>query len=92
MPLLYIIVNLLSTERGLLIDTEQQQQQLIITCKRKASYSILKAIIMRSDLLSKRLFIAGSFGLPWLWIVHVLYAVKGSPENDEGLLNPDDRE
>lgn len=49
---------------------------------------------MRSDLLSKRLFMAGCFGLPWLWTVHVLYHWKGAEEenNDEALLNPDDRE
>jgi len=29
---------------------------------------------MRSDLLSKRIFFAGCFGLPWLWIVHFLHA------------------
>lgn len=28
---------------------------------------------MRSDLLSKRIFMAGCFGLPWLWIVHLMY-------------------
>jgi hypothetical protein len=28
---------------------------------------------MRADVLSKRLFLAGCFGLPWLWCVHVLY-------------------
>jgi hypothetical protein len=52
---------------------------------------------MRSDLISKRLFTAGCFGLPWLWTVHCLYHWKGSgagddQENDEALLNPDDRE
>jgi hypothetical protein len=55
--------------------------------------------IMRSDLLSKRLFFAGCFGLPWLWVVHVLYHRQGSTDNedendDEGtttILNPDDR-
>ena len=48
---------------------------------------------MRSDVLSKRLFTAGCFGLPWLWAVHVLYHWKGGTEdNDEGFINPDDRE
>jgi hypothetical protein len=49
---------------------------------------------MRSDLLSKRIFYAGCCGLPWLWIVHVLYHYKQSvdEENDQALLNPDDRE
>ena len=28
---------------------------------------------MRADVLSKRLFLAGCFGLPWLWCVHVMY-------------------
>ena len=51
---------------------------------------IIEMTSMCSDLLSKQLFLAGCFGLPWLWIVHVLYATKGSLENDEGLLNPDD--
>ena len=51
---------------------------------------------MRSDVLSKRLFYVGCFGLPWLWTVHVLHHWKGgvSPDgdsNDEALLNPDDR-
>jgi hypothetical protein len=59
---------------------------------------------MRSDLLSKRIFIAGCFGLPWLWTVHCLYHWKGtgicSPpssesdpaDNDEATTtNPDDR-
>ena len=53
---------------------------------------------MRSDLLSKRLFAAGCLGLPWLWTVHVMYHWKdggggedGEQENNEGLLNPDDR-
>jgi hypothetical protein len=51
---------------------------------------------MRSDLLSKRLFFAGCFGLPWLWVVHVLYHRQGSEDenDDEGtttILNPDDR-
>eukprot|EP00527_Entomoneis_sp_CCMP2396_P009649 CAMPEP_0198136784 /NCGR_PEP_ID=MMETSP1443-20131203/388_1 /TAXON_ID=186043 /ORGANISM="Entomoneis sp., Strain CCMP2396" /LENGTH=116 /DNA_ID=CAMNT_0043798059 /DNA_START=122 /DNA_END=472 /DNA_ORIENTATION=+ len=44
---------------------------------------------MRSDLLSKRMFFGGLFGLPWLWIVHVFY-FRGSQESDEGLINPDD--
>uniref|UniRef100_A0A7S3DXT4 Gamma-secretase subunit PEN-2 n=1 Tax=Entomoneis paludosa TaxID=265537 RepID=A0A7S3DXT4_9STRA len=44
---------------------------------------------MRSDLLSKRLFFGGLLGLPWLWIVHVLY-FRGNQESDEGLINPDD--
>ena len=50
---------------------------------------------MRSDLLSKRLFAAGCLGLPWLWTVHVMYHWKGADdgeqEQNEGLLNPDDR-
>jgi hypothetical protein len=60
---------------------------------------------MRTDLLSKRLFTAGCFGLPWLWIVHALYwrgqttssggrnngEEEEEEENNEGLLNPDDR-
>lgn len=51
---------------------------------------------MRGDLLSKRLFIAGCFGLPWLWVVHVLYHRqddKGGDEDDNegGILNADDR-
>lgn len=47
---------------------------------------------MRTDLLSKRMFTAGCFGLPWLWIVHSLYWRNNqSPEDEqEGLLNPDD--
>lgn len=43
---------------------------------------------MRSDLLSKRLFYAGCFGLPWLWAVHVLYHYSNG--SDSGLINPDD--
>jgi Presenilin enhancer-2 subunit of gamma secretase len=52
---------------------------------------------MRSDVLSKRLFYVGCFGLPWLWTVHVLHHWKAdgtsseSASNDEALLNPDDR-
>ena len=46
---------------------------------------------MRTDLLSKRLFQAGCFGLPWLWIVHVLYWRGNTSEANEALLNPDDR-
>lgn len=45
---------------------------------------------MRSDLLSKRLFLVGCLGLPWLWTVHVMNH-GNTEENDEGLLNPDDR-
>eukprot|EP01083_Nonionella_stella_P265052 898351_1 len=44
---------------------------------------------MRSDLLSKRMFLGGCFGLPWLWIVHIFY-FRGNQESDEGLINPDD--
>ena len=44
---------------------------------------------MRSDLLSKRFF-GGFLGLPWLWIVHVLY-FRGNQESDEGLINPENR-
>lgn len=47
---------------------------------------------MRTDLLSKRIFMAGWFGLPWLWIVHVLYWKDNHEgETNQGLLNPDDR-
>lgn len=52
---------------------------------------------MRTDLLSKRIFTLGCFGLPWLWICHVLYWRNGKPntedasDNDEALVNPDDR-
>ena len=55
---------------------------------------------MRSDLLSKRIFLAGSFGLPWLWVVHVLYnrgleAATGDPDagdaTNQGLLDADER-
>ena len=52
---------------------------------------------MRSDLLSKRVFYAGCFGLPWLWTVHALYHWKNASAfsdnviDDEALLNPDDR-
>eukprot|EP00543_Licmophora_paradoxa_P009278 CAMPEP_0202470868 /NCGR_PEP_ID=MMETSP1360-20130828/82850_1 /ASSEMBLY_ACC=CAM_ASM_000848 /TAXON_ID=515479 /ORGANISM="Licmophora paradoxa, Strain CCMP2313" /LENGTH=130 /DNA_ID=CAMNT_0049096717 /DNA_START=54 /DNA_END=443 /DNA_ORIENTATION=+ len=28
---------------------------------------------MREDILAKRLFMVGCFGLPWLWAVHILY-------------------
>jgi hypothetical protein len=28
---------------------------------------------MRDDVLARRMFIAGCFGLPWLWAVHSLY-------------------
>lgn len=50
---------------------------------------------MRSDLLSQRFFGIGCLGLPWLWTVHALYW-KGlkegeEPDEQEGLLNPDDR-
>lgn len=47
---------------------------------------------MRTDILSKRLFQAGCFGLPWLWIVHVLYWRGSRQESTEAILNPDDRE
>ena len=46
---------------------------------------------MRTDLLSKRLFTAGCFGLPWLWIVHILYWRGYQEEQNQGILNPDDR-
>ena len=46
---------------------------------------------MRTDLLSKRMFTAGCFGLPWLWIVHALYWRHPSEDDaDQGLLNADD--
>uniref|UniRef100_A0A7S3P8C1 Gamma-secretase subunit PEN-2 n=1 Tax=Amphora coffeiformis TaxID=265554 RepID=A0A7S3P8C1_9STRA len=45
---------------------------------------------MRSDLLSKRFFFAGCLGLPWLWIVHILYWRTNEESNDQGILNPDD--
>jgi hypothetical protein len=44
-------------------------------------------------MLSKRIFTAGCFGLPWLWIVHVFYWRNnaGTTEDEqEGLLNADD--
>mmetsp|Transcript_21789 Transcript_21789/g.60570 ORF Transcript_21789/g.60570 Transcript_21789/m.60570 type:complete len:118 (+) Transcript_21789:75-428(+) len=44
---------------------------------------------MRSDVLSKYMFYVGSLGLPWLWIVHVLY-FRGNQESGEGLINPED--
>ena len=57
---------------------------------------------MRSDVLSKRLFLAGCFGLPWLWIVHVLYdrdleksgadADAAADNSNQGLLDADERE
>jgi len=50
------------------------------------------------------MFTFGCFGLPWLWICHVLYWQQqkglGHPDNaeggsgssqNEGLINPDDR-
>lgn len=48
---------------------------------------------MRSDLLSKRIFFAGCFGLPWLWVVHVLFHVGGSKEegDEQDIVNSDDR-
>jgi hypothetical protein len=48
---------------------------------------------MRTDLLSKRLFLTGCLGLPWLWTVHVLYwkSRKEGGDANQGLLNPDDR-
>jgi hypothetical protein len=49
---------------------------------------------MRTDLLSKRMFTAGCFGLPWLWTVHVLYWRNNHKNNEDeqqgGLLNADD--
>jgi len=62
---------------------------------------------MRPDVLSKRLFLAGCFGLPWLWCVHVLYwysktrakargdataAAEQGGINSEGLLSADSEE
>jgi len=55
---------------------------------------------MRSDLLSKRIFLAGCFGLPWLWVVHILYErgleeKGGDPDAadaaNQGLLDADER-
>lgn len=55
---------------------------------------------MRADVLSQRIFTAGCFGLPWLWVVHVLYErgldEAGNSENNEdptnqGLLDADER-
>lgn len=55
------------------------------------NYRIHYIQTMRSDLLSKRLFFAGCFGLPWLWIVHILYWRTNEETNDQGIINPDDR-
>jgi hypothetical protein len=38
---------------------------------------------MREDLLSKRIFLAGLCGLPWLWIVHVLYYYGRQREEEQ---------
>ena len=54
---------------------------------------------MRADLLSQRIFTAGCFGLPWLWVVHVLYErgldESGNDTNEDptnqGLLDADER-
>ena len=56
---------------------------------------------MRSDLLSKRIFLAGCLGLPWLWIVHVMYnkdlESSGTDEetvsdnSNQGLIDADER-
>jgi hypothetical protein len=56
---------------------------------------------MRSDLLSKRIFLAGCFGLPWLWIVHILYNREleqcgndqdsAEANSNQGLLDADER-
>ena len=52
---------------------------------------------MRTDLLSKRMFTAGCFGLPWLWICHAWYwhgkknGTEGEEDNENALINPDDR-
>lgn len=49
---------------------------------------------MRSDLLSKRIFFAGCFGLPWLWVVHVLFHASNHEEDNEqqqGIVDADDR-
>lgn len=43
---------------------------------------------MRSDLLSKRLYYVGWFGLPWLWIVHVLYHWNVVIPEEEPTTNP----
>ena len=43
---------------------------------------------MREDLLSKRLFLAGCFGLPWLWVVHVLY-YRNKKRGDDAGTRPD---
>jgi hypothetical protein len=48
------------------------------------------SITMRTDLLSKRFFAAGCFGLPWLWVVHVLYSMGNQEQENEGIVNPDD--
>jgi len=59
---------------------------------------------MRADVLSQRIFTAGCFGLPWLWMVHALYykGLENEPNNGEtvsadstnnqqGLLDADER-
>jgi hypothetical protein len=42
--------------------------------------------MMRADELSRKMFLAGCLGLPWLWIVHTLYfynKVANAGEDDE---------
>lgn len=36
---------------------------------------------MRDDILAKRMFLAGCFGLPWLWAVHSLYWYRKQQPN-----------
>lgn len=39
---------------------------------------------MRDDILAKRMFLAGCFGLPWLWAVHSLYWYRKQRPNHVG--------
>lgn len=49
---------------------------------------------MREDVLARRLFYVGCLGLPWLWIVHILYWFgkqhrnsNNNDDNDDGATN-----
>jgi hypothetical protein len=45
------------------------------------SFTPLLFTNMRDDILAKRMFLAGCFGLPWLWAVHSLYWYRKQQPN-----------
>jgi hypothetical protein len=38
---------------------------------------------LKDDEISRRIFYAGMFGLPWLWIVHAMGYRSNKPDNED---------